>query len=245
MLRSLFENNPGMGAKKRKKNFWLYSVGEFVLIFLGILIALQVDNWNQDRQERKLEKVLLKEMLTNLQGDLDDVEININYHSRFLNSSEIVLEYLEGSDPYHDSLETHFGHLNGGTIFMENISTYESLKSIGIDLISNDTLRQMITNLYSVWYDYILHTEQIAMKHTTEFLDPSLSEHIYTIDFFDRAYPLDAAGIKQSNSFRHNIKVNIRFIEIQLRSYNNTRTQIENLIEEIEKELGMDPGEST
>ena len=237
MLRSLFENNPGKGAKKRKKNFWLYSVGEFVLIFLGILIALQVDNWNQDRQERKLEKVLLKEMLINLQSDLGDVEFNLNWHSQFLNSNEIVLEYLEGSDPWHDSLEIHFGHLTGGTVFNENISAYESLKSIGIDLISNDTLRQMITNLYSVRYDYILSVQQIAHKHTTESLNPSISEHVYTIDFLDRAYPLDATGIKQSNSFRHTLKMNILLLEYQLQSYNSAKTQIVNLIEEIEKEL--------
>ncbi|MEA3460898.1 MAG: hypothetical protein U9R49_03390, partial [Bacteroidota bacterium] len=76
MLRSLFENNPGKGVKKRKRNFWLYSVGEFVLIFLGILIALQVDNWNQVRQERKLERVLLSEMRSNLKATQEDIEYN-------------------------------------------------------------------------------------------------------------------------------------------------------------------------
>jgi hypothetical protein len=236
MLRFMAKIRQKSGDKS-SASFWTFAIGEFVLVFLGILIALQVDNWNQDRKDRKLEKVLLNELLVNLQSDLSDVEYNINYHSRFLKSSEIVLEYLEGSDPYHDSLETHFGNLNGATVFMENISAYESLKSIGIDLISNDTLRQMITNLYSVWYDYILSVEQFAAKHITEIMNPSISEHLYTIDFFDRAYPLDASGIKQSNSFRYNLKMNIRYMEIQIRSYNNAKTQIVNLIEEIEKEL--------
>jgi len=202
MLRILGKIKSGKPAGENSGAFWKFAIAESVLIFLGILLALQVDNWNQDRKDRKLEKVLLKEMLTNLKSDLRDVEYNINYHSLFQNSHNIVLDYLEGSDPYHDSLETHFGHLNGGTTFMENLSAYESLKSIGIDLISNGTLRQMITNLYSVWYDYVLSIEQFAIKHIAEIMNPSISEHLYTIDFLDRAYPLDVTAIKHSNSFR-------------------------------------------
>ncbi len=117
----------------------------------------------------------------------------------------------------------------------------ESLKSIGIDLISNGTLRQMITNLYSVWYDYVLSVEQFAIKHIAEIMNPSISEHLYTIDFLDRAYPLDVTAIKHSNSFRHNIKLNIMLMEYQLNSYERAKTLIENLIKEIENELGLDP----
>ena len=237
MLRILRKIKPGKPDGESSGSFRTFAIAESVLIFLGILIALQVDNWNQDRQDRNLEKVLLKEMLTNLKSDLKDIEFSIDYHSQFLNSNKIVLEFLEGSVPWHDSLETHFGHLNGGTIFNENISTYESLKSIGIDLISNDYLRQKITHLYSVSYDFILSVEQLAHKHTIEFMNPNISEHLYTIDFIDRAYPLDISEIKQSNSFRHNLKLNIMFLEYQLRSYQNAKTQIVNLIEEIEKEL--------
>ena len=237
MLRILRKIKTGKQAGENSGSFWKFAIAESVLIFLGILLALQVDNWNQDRQDRNLEKVLLNELLVNLKSDLRDVEFNINYHSLFLNSNEIVLEYLEGSDPYHDSLDTHFGQLYGGTTFMENNSTYESLISIGIDLISNNTLRQMITNLYSVRYDYVLTVEQFATKHISEIMNPSISEHLYTIDFNDRAYPLDVTAIKHSNSFRHNIKFNIILMEYQLSSYNNAKKQIVNLIEEIEKEL--------
>jgi len=87
-----------------------------------------------------------------------------------------------------------------------------------------------------------MNVEQLAHKHSIEILHPSFSEHLYTIALFDRAYPLDVTAIKHSNSFRHNLMVNIMFLDTQLRAYNNAKTHIENLIEEIEKELG--PGAS-
>ena len=145
MLRSLFENNPGKGGKKRKRNFWLYSVGEFVLIFLGILIALQVDNWNEVQQDRKLEKTLLSEMRTNLKATQADIEYNNRLQELFLNSTRVALDFLQRDSPWHDSLGWHFSRIMAGTVFDNNNSAYESLKSIGIDLVRNDSLRQQIS----------------------------------------------------------------------------------------------------
>ena len=42
--------------EKEGGSFWSFALGEFVLVFLGILIALQVDNWNQERKDRRLER---------------------------------------------------------------------------------------------------------------------------------------------------------------------------------------------
>ena len=67
--------NIGRGKEEGEKsgNFWTFVIGEFFLVFLGILIALQVDNWNQNRKERKMERVLLSEMLTDLNGRMQAV----------------------------------------------------------------------------------------------------------------------------------------------------------------------------
>lgn len=237
MLRFLRRIKQNSDDGEHSGRFWTFAIGEFILVFLGILIALQVDNWNQNHQERKLEKVILSEMLANLQSDLKDVDFNLSYLSQVLESNQIVLAYLEGTEPWHDSLETHFGHLNGGITFSENISAYESIKSIGIALIRNDSLRQKTTYLYSVQYDYILTFEQISHKYILESLNPGISEHLYTVDFFDRAIPLNPAAIKESNSFRHLITLNIVFLQYQLRSYGDAKKLIVELIKDIEKEL--------
>ena len=68
MLRILRKIKHGKPGGENSGSFWSFAIAESVLIFLGILIALQVDNWNQDRKDRKLERVLLSEMLSNLKS---------------------------------------------------------------------------------------------------------------------------------------------------------------------------------
>ena len=63
-----------------------YAVGEIVLVELGILIALFINNWNNKRQIEKQELKFLLEIRQNLEQDIDDAEWNKN-HSRMLMKS--------------------------------------------------------------------------------------------------------------------------------------------------------------
>ena len=49
-----------MLAENRFTRYMVYAIGEIVLVMVGILLALQVSTWNQDRQARKKEQVLLQ-----------------------------------------------------------------------------------------------------------------------------------------------------------------------------------------
>ena len=237
MLRFVFKNKEEEGEGKETRTFWIYAFGEFVLVFLGILIALQVDNWNQDRRVKNLEKAMLHELLANLNSDLADVELNINRHKRAVVSSEIALAFIDGDEPWHDSLASHYGNLQGGTIFYKNISSYESLKSLGIDLISTDSLRQLITHLYSVSYDLITYLEKLAFTHTYETLNARIAEHIYRIDDSGKGMPLNVSELKESNELRHNLITYRDFRGYLLSEYNAVKGEIQSMIKNIEKEL--------
>tara|TARA_B100000497_G_scaffold111795_1_gene132133 strand:+ start:1368 stop:1607 length:240 start_codon:yes stop_codon:yes gene_type:complete len=54
-----------------------YAIGEIVLVVIGILIALQINNWNEYQKERKSEKFILAEIRDNLTYDLNDFDSNI------------------------------------------------------------------------------------------------------------------------------------------------------------------------
>ena len=49
---------------------WKYAVGEIVLIVIGILIAVQINNWNQDRIENLNETALINNLLDDLQANM-------------------------------------------------------------------------------------------------------------------------------------------------------------------------------
>lgn len=221
----------------KKKRAWTNAIGEFVLVVLGILLALQIENWNQNRQENKLESILLNELAVNLVTDLEDVELNINILSETLNSSEIVLAFLNGDIPYNDSLATHFGIISRGTIFNKNFSAYESIKSIGVDIIGNDTLRQNITYLYSVRYDFLVSLEEMHHEIMINILFPVIAKQLNTIESWQKAVPLNITEIRESNVLKESIKQNILFVDLQIQEYQRGKNIILNLIKNIEDEL--------
>lgn len=134
--------------------YFKYAIGEIILVVIGILIALQINNWNEKKKQLKLEQSILLEMKENLQFDLADIRGNITRDNNYKTATLRVLKNLENQTSFQDSLKADFGKLGQGSIFVKNTSAFENLKSLGFNLISNDNLRQKITFLYSARYEY-------------------------------------------------------------------------------------------
>ncbi|MDX1472166.1 MAG: DUF6090 family protein, partial [Flavobacteriaceae bacterium] len=49
---------------KRASKYFLYAIGEIILVVIGILIALQINNWNQNRLDRRQETEILAQLRT-------------------------------------------------------------------------------------------------------------------------------------------------------------------------------------
>lgn len=234
MLRFLFKSKRNDVSPERK--FWIYASGEFVLVFLGILVALQVDNWNEGRQERKLEEVLLSEMLSNLEQDLVDIDYNLKVKRVCVQSYQMVMQYLNESQPWHDSMEIHFGGLISGTVFVNNTSAYESLKSIGIDLVKNDELRQLITFVYSARYDHVDAKEAESLQANFDFMYPTMKKYLEFLPF-GMATPVDTLAIRQSHVFRSDLRTYRHLVGLAITAYEMTRESLVELMDMIEQEL--------
>jgi len=222
---------------ERAGNFWTFVIGEFVLVFLGILVALQVDNWNQNRKERKLERVLLAEMLSDLNGDLEDIEANTSAMERYANANQVVLDFLDSNLPWHDTLGYYFAQLMGGSLFDINTSAYESLNSIGIDLVRNDKLRQQITALYSVRYNHVIANQEVLFTIVLDHLHPALAENLQTMSMRQNAVAVNLDELRHNNSFKEELKTAMFTYQLSIGIYNEAHEQVIRLIADIEKEL--------
>jgi hypothetical protein len=149
----------------------------------------------------------------------------------------VVLEFLQSDLPWHDSLGFHFTHLLGGSVFDNNNSAYESLKSIGIDLIRNDTLRKQISMLYEASYAKVETTQDILFDYVNDQLYPSLRENIRTIKPREMAIPLDLAQLRKNNAFLEDLHMTIRIYNLSNYTFMAARKDAEKLIEAIEQEL--------
>ena len=86
-----YENNKGKYIR--------YALGEIVLVVIGILIALQINNWNENRLNNKTIKTYLNSLIQDLNDDQDILDFINNRHSFKFFSMQYLLK-MEGSSPY-------------------------------------------------------------------------------------------------------------------------------------------------
>ena len=126
-----------------------YAIGEIVLVVIGILIALQVNNWNESNKQRIKEKVILENLKTSLEKDILTHNFHIQAYEESKYSIQLLIEVMEKDQQYQDSLKYHFGR----TTYLWNpsiqLEVFENLKSVGFDIISNKNLKENILNYYS------------------------------------------------------------------------------------------------
>ncbi len=147
-----------------------YAIGEIVLVVLGILIALQINNWNQNKQ-------LKKEELKTLESLNESIKINIAEFDHILNAQilrnkslqeVIFIEVSNQQLVYLDSLITT--NVRNHT-FDPSTGIYNSMINSGkIGLISNDSLKNRISKLYDSVKDYQEVEDEIT-EYTKEHLE--------------------------------------------------------------------------
>lgn len=122
-----------MNEKFRKYMF--YAVGEIALIVVGIFIALEIDNWNSDRQEEAALDSYLQSIMGNVRNDLVEIQRLQELRGRVLLQSQQA-GYL--STMPHIPIEAVFFYSRGNELirnkahFIPNTSGFEALKSSGV-----------------------------------------------------------------------------------------------------------------
>ncbi len=69
-------------TENKFSKYLLYAIGEIVLVVIGILIALSLNNWNGDQKRSQQELDLMAEMRENLSNDLVDARFNIGMNKK-------------------------------------------------------------------------------------------------------------------------------------------------------------------
>ncbi len=124
--------------------YFKYAVGEIFLVVVGILIALQINNWNETRKRVNSEK----EILTTIKKSL--VNDTLMFHDAANNArrSNDAIKFLLTKPVFSDSLTTPFIHALSATTFQANTSPFEQLKSLGLEMVRNDSLRNHLVKHY-------------------------------------------------------------------------------------------------
>ena len=163
-----------MIKENKTTKYLLYTIGEILLVVIGILIALQVDTANESRKNKDFELKMLTEVRNDLIGDLDYLKTYTIYCTEVLDSAlNTVLKHVHNKVIFHDSIYRSgvMTKLEFGAVLKFNKGSYEAIKSVGIDRITNDSLRNQLINHYD--FELPFWTEIIS-EYTNQY-EPQLA----------------------------------------------------------------------
>lgn len=131
---------------------WRKHSFEFFSIFFAVVSAFALNNWNTNRRDDVSENKILVEISNGLVKDIDDIKGNMTGHDQGISACNYFRKAIAGQTVELDSFMMHYFTLTRDFVSIQNIAGYETLKSKGLELIKNDSLRLKIISLYE--YDY-------------------------------------------------------------------------------------------
>jgi len=135
--------------KNKTGKYFKYAIGEIILVMIGILLALQVNNWNELRIDRAKESEYLERLREDLSSDLQQYNLNVDFYNQVFNFGKLALAYANGDDLGTTSnwkILVAFFHSSQIWPIMPTSSTYDELKSSGeLSLIQNLEIRNSLS----------------------------------------------------------------------------------------------------
>lgn len=132
-------------AQNRFSRYLLYSIGEIVLVVIGILIALQINNWNEDQKNRKLEKNMLENLVETLEQNNSLLTSRVRSIAKYRESGAVIISAIENNLTNPDSLKDyyHLALMNTSDIQLSDVG-YTVIKNNGLGIIRNQLLKKEI-----------------------------------------------------------------------------------------------------
>lgn len=212
------------------KKYSIYAFGEVLLVVVGILIALQINNWNEDKKSKQFENKLKKEILKTIEYNFPDFMISLNYTKRAIRSLEIIINNIENKQIYHDSLSPHFNYSNVWAYQRFNPSAYERAKQYGLNFLKSDSLRILLTDIYDVHQNLLLQYEKRQHDFHYSTVTPFLADHFERIgEKGNDLVPTNYDSLKSNKKYRYILKTNYKGRLQDLRWLNMQEDKIENL----------------
>ncbi|GMN10281.1 hypothetical protein MTsPCn9_13040 [Croceitalea sp. MTPC9] len=225
MLKIFRRARQNLIAEGNTGKYLKYAIGEILLVVIGILIALQINNWNEQKKEKAKEQAFLKEINLDFKSNKTQLDSIISYNKVSLHASARVLEIIKGFNLKNPKANVSNSHLTDSIGYYyrlmwrnksfnpKNGSVEALLNSSSFDVIKNDSLRRNLISWKDVLNDY-LEEEEFAINFLFNEYGPWAREN------FDPDVDDDPEYITAFFSKRHRNFMNQRAGDL----YNNLTT---------------------
>lgn len=167
--------------QNKTRTYLLYAVGEILLVVIGILIALQVNNWNEENREQIQANILLQSIKSDLQADMIMIDsMNIVIDQQITNFDQLQAQITSTEVTESEIIElikNEFSPFLGG-ISGFNDNSYRSASSSGTISYLDAEIREQLYELY------------LAQSLTMRVQDDYEQQYLNNINEFIAHYPL-------------------------------------------------------
>lgn len=207
------------------KSYLLYALGEILLVMFGILLALYISNWNEERKNRNEEKKILNRIAKDLEQDL------ISFNRDYTKKNEYLKKCLSSQTKLikYDSLNKY---LNNYFAFFKTNASYIGLKDGGrLSLIKEENLKAELITYYETLYDKLLAFAAFHKSYHNEQIIPVL---LSVPRNEKRIIELDLSNSEVNKLFRV-IEYQIELNEMIKQQLNLSKSSAKDIIEQISK----------
>ncbi len=164
-----------MGQMKHRaiSKYLFYAIGEIFLVVIGILIALQVNNWNEQRLDKMKEISYLSGVKQDLESSLSELDRVIKKSSNVKNITTALLDIKpeKGINIPEEILDSMMFYAEGYTIFQPAKGTMQDLISSGnLNLLSNPSIRTKIAT-WEASFQMVVEREQLGKSEVQHLID--------------------------------------------------------------------------
>ncbi|MFC3877207.1 DUF6090 family protein [Winogradskyella maritima] len=220
--------------QNRTKKYLLYAIGEIILVVIGILIALQINNWNENKKTQRNVDTFLSSLESDLNNDLSTITEIIEVQENRLKGLKQLIS-LGNESKQNDIGEDNKNRqidIGRNWTFFPVAGAYKTASGTGmIENLENDTLKSEIVNLYEYYYKRINYVGQINDERS-ELLEWESRKYIDNTSTTQR---YDGKGLSDKD-FLDQLGFVMRFTGVYVGFANKTREAIEKTIHTIKIE---------
>jgi len=197
-------------TENRFSRYLLYAVGEILLVVIGILIALQIDNWNDQRKSEITANIYRAKLINDLEMDMQNINSLLASGEKMQRDIEAYFRFFDAEQ--EEPLDTLLNRSkNVSAEFFRYFPvnyTFEDMQNSGNSALLSEAERKALINLYNEQQFLMVIIEKAITDvkeyqyERNKYLDFDLSEN----DFFEKvSWNQDGLSKRQGLLSQHHV----------------------------------------
>ena len=189
-----------MLTENKFSKYLIYAIGEIVLVVIGILIALQINNWNEQRKINIAEKEILTSIYNSVANDTIRWNLEFEGYNKQLVYGNYIKQKFEDNTAYEKRLDTAFALISSSYLQVAEHIPFNNLLNKGSDIIKNDSIKFYLNR----YYNHSKHLEETEnyfenSKYYRQLIYP---KYFKSYKYGREAIPIDYEQLKTNSEFK-------------------------------------------